>query len=225
MLNLLISIIFSLFTHGVADNSIVGAWENTENGHRTIYIFQDGYYTLTTFNDTAFISTQGGTFSVEKQAVILKEEFSTVRKEVVTETLDYKITNHVLTLGKNEYNRIDNGVENIAGTWRITGRKIDGEMKEIQHTGSRKTLKILSSNRFQWFAINPDGNQFFGTGGGTYTFKDGTYTENIEFFSRDPKRVGQSLSFDGKIEEGRWHHSGLSSKGDKIYEIWERLNF
>jgi hypothetical protein len=61
-----------------------------------------------------------------------------------------------------------------------------------------------------------------GTGGGTYTFKDGKYTENIEFFSRDSSRVGSSLAFDGKLENGDWHHSGLSSKGDPIYEVWSR---
>jgi len=44
------------------------------------------------------------------------------------------------------------------------------------------------------------------------------------YFSKafDSSRVGASLSFDASLKEGKWHHSGLSSKGDKIYEIWER---
>jgi hypothetical protein len=61
-----------------------------------------------------------------------------------------------------------------------------------------------------------------GTGGGTYTFANGKYTEHIEFFSRDSSRVGAALTFDGKLENGDWHHSGLSSKGDPIYEVWSR---
>jgi hypothetical protein len=72
-------------------------------------------------------------------------------------------------------------------------------------------------------AINPETKEFFGTGGGTYTFKSGKYTENIEFFSRDSSRVGASLSFDGKLNNGEWHQSGLSSKGDSIYEVWSRV--
>jgi hypothetical protein len=52
---------------------------------------------------------------------------------------------------------------------------------------------------------------------------NGKYTENILFFSRDNSRVGAQLTFDGKIEDGNWHHSGLSSKGDPIYEIWSRV--
>ena len=49
---------------------------------------------------------------------------------------------------------------------------------------------------------------------------DGKYVENIEFFSKDGSRVGAVLPFDYQIVEGEWHHSGLSSKGDPIYEIW-----
>ena len=56
------------------------------------------------------------------------------------------------------------------------------------------------------------------------TFENGKYTEHIEFFSRDSSRVGASLGFDGKIENGAWHHSGLSSRGEPIYEIWKHLN-
>ena len=88
--------------------------------------------------------------------------------------------------------------------------------------GARKTIKILSATHFQWIAINTETGEFFGTGGGNYSFKDGKYTENIEFFSRDPNRVGASLSFNAELKEGDWHHSGLSSKGDKIYEVWSR---
>jgi hypothetical protein len=88
--------------------------------------------------------------------------------------------------------------------------------------GARKTIKILSASRFQWVALNSETGEFFGTGGGTYTFKDGKYIEQIEFFSRDASRVGASLSFTADLKDGDWHHAGLSSKGDRIYEIWSR---
>ena len=58
------------------------------------------------------------------------------------------------------------------------------------------------------------------TGGGTYLLKNGEYIEQIDFFSKDNSRVGASLSFKYKIENNEWHHSGLSSKGDPIYELW-----
>ena len=79
---------------------------------------------------------------------------------------------------------------------------------------ARKTIKILTGERFQWAAINTATGEFFGTGGGTYTFKDGRYSEKIEFFSRDSSRVGITLDFEGKVEGVNWHHRGKSSKGD-----------
>jgi hypothetical protein len=118
---------------------------------------------------------------------------------------------------------VDDGAAPLAGVWHITSRMQDGKLVPIHRTGTRKTLKILTGNRFQWVAIDPGAKQFSGTGGGTYTFNNGTYTENIEFFSRDSSRVGASLSFNGKLEGKDWHHSGLSSKGDKIYEVWSKV--
>jgi len=44
--------------------------------------------------------------------------------------------------------------------------------------------------------------------------------KKLLFFSGDGSRVGASLSFDYEIIENEWHHSGLSSKGKPIHEIW-----
>jgi hypothetical protein len=117
--------------------------------------------------------------------------------------------------------RVDDGKGQLAGNWRITSRKQGETMNEIP-LRPRRTLKLLTGTRFQWMAINIESGEFSGTGGGTYTFVNGKYTENIEFFSRDSSRVGVSLTFDGKVENGHWHHSGLSSKGDPIQEIWSK---
>jgi len=90
--------------------------------------------------------------------------------------------------------------------------------------GERKTIKILTGTRFQWAAINTGTGDFFGTGGGTYTFENGVYTEYIEFFSRDSTRVGRTLSFRGYVNNNQWNHSGKSSKGDSVHEIWTKLH-
>ena len=103
----------------------------------------------------------------------------------------------------------------------ITGRVRDGEMSKMT-PGARRTMKILSGTRFQWIAYNVETGEFSGTGGGTYTTKNGKYTENIEFFSRDNSRVGASLTFDFSLEDGAWRHKGLSSKGDPIDEVWTK---
>jgi hypothetical protein len=97
----------------------------------------------------------------------------------------------------------------------------DGKMSAMT-PGARRTMKILSGTRFQWIAYNVETKEISGTGGGTYTTKDGKYTEHIEFFSRDNSRVGQSLVFDYSLENGAWRHKGLSSRGEPIDEVWTK---
>ena len=122
---------------------------------------------------------------------------------------------------KTTWNRIDTGDGELAGLWQITARTQNGQMVEMKQ-GPRKTIKLITGTRFQWMAINPETKEFSGTGGGTYTLINGKYTETLEFFSRDNSRVGASLSFEAKIEENRWIHSGKSSKGEPINEIWSK---
>ena len=125
---------------------------------------------------------------------------------------------------KAKFMSIDQGIESpIKGAWLFAGRKRNGEgdIQMLETTDRpRKTMKLLTGTRFQWIAYNTETKRFFGTGGGNYTAEDGKYTENIEFFSRDDARVGASLEFDFDVIDGNWHHSGKSSKGDPMYEVW-----
>lgn len=137
----------------------------------------------------------------------------------------YQLSSNALTLereSKVTWTRIDDHQSDLAGCWRITARVGNDGTLNAMPQGARKTLKIMSGTRFQWFAINPSTRQFSGTGGGTYTLADGKYTETIEFFSRDKSRVGSSLSFDAKVDGGTWDHSGKSSTGNPVHEIWTR---
>ena len=177
-----------------------------------------------------FIETRGGTYRINGSQLNIAVEFDTKNKEQTGQSLSYSflVKGNELTIDFNgkkiTYKRIDDGSAPLTGVWHITGRLQEGKVVPIHRTGTRKTLKILSGTRFQWVAIDPGTKEFFGTGGGVYEFGNGKYTEHIEFFSRDSSRVGASLTFDGKLENGEWHHSGLSSRGDKIYEIWSRVN-
>jgi len=102
----------------------------------------------------------------------------------------------------------------------MSGRIRDGETQFRDTSRPRKTMKILSGTRFQWIAYNTETKQFMGTGGGTYTTINGEYTENIEFFSRDDSKAGLSLKFNYELIDGNWNHTGFSSKGEPIHEIW-----
>ena len=207
----------------------VGAWEKKEGAITHTLVIVDDYYSLSSFDVNAkrFIHTEGGSCRVENGLLNGEIEYHTTDKNLVGK--GYAFTFSMEGTGMKTYRdgkddawvRTDDGKGPLAGNWRITARDQAGKMVDIK-PASRKTIKILSGKRFQWAAINSETGDFFGTGGGSYTFKQGKYTEHIEFFSRDSSRVGMSLRFDGKVEGRNWQHSGKSSKGDPIHEIWSR---
>lgn len=201
-----------------------GAFKKTLNGQTEVILLKDNYLVHTGYNGKTFLFTRGGALSGGNPAS-MKVEFDTRSRENVgkTETIRLALENDVLKLNGETWQKIDDGKGELAGNWRISGRKQGESMGSIPFA-PRRTLKILTGSRFQWTAINTETGEFFGTGGGTYTFNNGKYTENIEFFSRDSSRVGASLSFEGKVNGNEWNHSGLSSKGDPIHEIWSREN-
>jgi hypothetical protein len=226
MKNILLLGIISMLPY---QKSIIGAWELKDGSVMHTLVIVDDYFSLTSFDISAkkFIQTQGGTCIRKGQQLEGKIEYHTVDKSKVGSVYTWplqeegnKIT--VTKDGKKEtWSRTDDGNSPLAGNWRITGRDQNGTMIEIK-PAARKTIKLLSGKRFQWAAINTETGEFFGTGGGNYTFENGKYTEHIEFFSRDSSRVGMSLSFDGRVDGRNWYHSGKSSKGDPISEVWSR---
>lgn len=221
--------LFSLLTWSATAQQINGAWTRSLDTAVQYLTIVDDYYSLVTFNveEKKFISTSGGTATISNGRITGVIEFNTADKTAVGSNYDLPI--HIkgkkLQLDLDGiglvWNRVDVAEGGLSGNWKIIGREQDGNMGSIV-PGARKTIKILSATRFQWVALNSATGEFFGTGGGTYTFKDGKYKEQIEFFSRDASRVGASLSFDAELKDADWHHSGLSSKGDRIYEVWSR---
>jgi len=224
--------ICTLMSISIYAQSCIGAWESyhtndTGENLKSVVIFADGYQVIATYNaDTGkFISCNGGTWKLEGDTMIEKVEFDTKTPERVGSEVVFVVTiteDEISIVGSDMVmKRIDNGTPGeLQGAWLMSGRVREGQTEMRDTKRPRKTMKILSGTRFQWIAYNTETKEFMGTGGGTYTTVDGKYTENIEFFSRDDSRAGVSLSFDYSLIDGNWHHSGLSSKGDPIHEIW-----
>ncbi len=211
-----------------------GAWKlNTADGNTVTMIIVDDYLVITEFSRERklFGYTEGGTAALDGGHVVYTPEFNSRDSTQVG-----KVTRIPFSTGKGQlsfsygpfksWSLVDDAAGHaMAGVWHITERANGGvgPLVRIHQTGPRKTLKILSGTCFQWVAMNPAVKGFYGTGGGTYTAKDGKYTEHISFFSRDNSRVGAALSFNWSLENGKWDHSGKSSKGDPIHETWERV--
>lgn len=217
--------------------SLKGAWKLVnQNGKAVtdqefIKIYQDNYFSfgIKNISDNHFIGAGGGPFSYQDGKYSETLDFFTLDSLQVGSSTPFKLewTQGKLVLTANTkkgmlietWEKISDSKDALTGNWVITGRKRDGEIARST-PGARRTVKILSGGRFQWIAFNSETKEFSGTGGGTYTAIDGKYVENISFFSRDDSRVGASLGFDFQVIDGEWHHSGMSSTGSPIYEIW-----
>ncbi len=206
---------------------VTGAWEAEIDNQRHVWIItEDDFIAMAVYHkdNGEFFATSGGKLVKEG----LEIEFHSEAPDAVGNIMDFKIVDVTSKSMKvtmdgvtAEFKNIDKGKPGkLAGAWLFSQRKTDEGLTPPRTPGTRKTMKILSGTRFQWIAYDTKDGAFSGTGGGTYTTKDGKYTENIEFFSRDNSRVGASLDFDYKIEAGGWHHSGLNSKGEPLYEVW-----
>jgi hypothetical protein len=219
--------------------NIDGAWKLIQQNGKPvtdkeyIKIIQDGYFAFgaKTIDSSKFISAGGGNVSVLGKVYEEVLDFYTVRPDMVGQktTYSFVLNGNKMTIATNMHGtpleevweRISTAKDDLTANWVITGRMRDGATSR-NTPGARRTIKILSGGRFQWVAFNSETKEFMGTGGGTYTAANGKYVEHIAFFSRDDKRVGANLSFDYEIKEGEWHHSGLSSTGTPIYEIWSK---
>lgn len=221
----------------VGAQDMEGSWKMThQNGKEVteveyIKIYHDDYFAFGAkqVSDNHFIGAGGGPYSLESDNYIETLDFLTLDPlQVGTSnayTLDWVNEKMVISAEINGkllveiWEKVSDEKDDLTRNWVITGRKRDNEISRST-PGARRTVKILSGGRFQWIAFNSETKEFSGTGGGTYTAKNGKYIENITFFSRDDSRVGASLDFNYEVIDGEWHHSGLSSKGDPIYEIW-----
>lgn len=187
----------------------------------------DTYFVATVYqkNPAKFIKTQGGFYTVDGNKLKVKLEFNSNFQEDSVKELAYSFTqnNKELKLEAStakRYKKSSESPKDLNGKWIITGRGGQSFDKAEVFKKPRKTMKFLLNGHFQWIAFNSDTFQFSGTGGGTYETKDGTYIEKIAYFSRDDSRVGAALDFKYEIKNGDWHHSGKSSKGVDIYEVW-----
>lgn len=231
MTKLLFLLLSFSFTFSSAQD-LEGSWKAVSiNGEPTdiegFKIYQDGYFSwgFKKAETDEFVSAGGGEYSLEN-GLSETYDFYTPDPQRVGETRNYEVSLSGNELRLEEeggdlevWRRVSDTENDLSGNWVITGRQRNGAMNRST-PGARRTIKILGGDRFQWVAFNSDTKEFFGTGGGTYTAENGEYVENIDFFSRDARRVGARLPFDYKVRDGEWHHTGKSSKGEPIYEIW-----
>ncbi|WKN30201.1 hypothetical protein PZB74_14640 [Porifericola rhodea] len=219
-----------------------GAWKLTYDdvqsvsGREMVAIFSDNYFMFSNYyDDGRFIGAGGGAYRLDGGELHLTYDFYTDDASIVRvpQTYTIRLNKEEFTINGSisntdftqKWEKIDEEQNALSAAWRF-GTRVDedGNIGEIREVGPRQTIKILGGGRFQWAAFNYETKDFRGTGGGTYKLDNGTYTEQIEFFSRDDSRVGNSLSFQFERKGDSWFHKGKSSKGDPLHEVWKIID-
>ena len=130
--------------------------------------------------------------------------------------------------------------ETMEGSWRLVSY-IDHENEATDWTSYSDDIiyeKNITPTHFTWVKYEKSNDDMVGTGGGTYVYNDGVYTEDIKFFFPPGSSIlGQSIPFDVYVKDGKLHQTGYAwqtefdpESGDmvvidsvKIEEIWEKI--
>ena len=204
------------------------ASEPVENGKRNyLLMVTDSYMTHTVYdsNPAHFISTFGGFYTVAEDSLEVGLEFNSdfekTGEKVYRAAIGYTDGNLIMNGNQDRpYVRQPELAQSLDGLWLFATRGPDTGQERRGDGQPRKTLKFLKDGYFQWIAYNTETMDFLGTGGGRYAAVEGTYTEVIQFFSRDDSRVGAELNFQYELQGKDWHHKGKNSRGEPMYEIW-----
>lgn len=207
-----------------------GAWGFGTLTDKTVMIVSDNVFAVARYDAPGkkFIGSWGGTWQLDGETLTRKIEWDSRDSTRVGSELTDKInvTDDLLFIGESgiKWNRLDSGGPGaLAGAWIITGNyRNDKVSKRAAPFYPRRTMKVLSGKYFHWIAYNVEKKQFLAAGGGTYSTKNGKYTENIEFFTKTAESIGKSLMFDYSFDNGDWRHKGQKSTGGPLDECWSR---
>lgn len=204
------------------------ATEKGEQGSRHYLLLLSEDYLIHSVYDSGpahFVSTLGGFYQSDGDSLYIALEFNSAFGETGErqQNLSYGYTEGNLVLNGHTdrpYKQEPSLSQPLDGQWLFATRGPDTGQERRGNESPRKTLKFLKDGYFQWIAYNTETMDFSGTGGGRYAADNGTYTEVIQFFSRDDSRVGAELSFQFERKGNDWHHTGNNSRGEPMYEIW-----
>lgn len=223
--------LFISFKTTAIDAAVIkGAWEYGPANNHTVMINTDKVFSVATYDGPGkkFISSYGGTWRIDGNKLIQKIEWNSkepeqVGKEISTDAIlaGNKLT---VTQTKETWNKVGDGKpDDLTGAWIITGNYTNDKVsKRPSPFYPRRTMKVLAGSRFHWIAYNVEAKQFINAGGGSYSAKDGKYTEQVEFFTKTPESVGKTLNFQYSFVNGDWRHKGEKSTGGPLDEYWSK---
>jgi len=116
--------------------------------------------------------------------------------------------------------------ESIQGAWILIEGKRVTETETINYPASgARHMKIISENHFATISknVNNENSGFYN--GGSYTLKDGIYTETLTFFSNS-EMIGTTVCFKIRLEGNRFYIDSCDENGKlgkmSFSEVWEK---
>ena len=211
-------LILVLLIHPSLNFSQVYHIDNEEDISRVI--LDNEYIVISKFETGSgkFISTIGGYYETG-EFLNLNEDVFDVNLEF-NSNYDQDSIKSLSIVKTSKWKNISKENNTLKGKWVMSGRYNNGEFRTRNTALPRKTMKVLIDGFFQWIAFNTETFKFSGSGGGEYETIEGKYIEIIQYFSRDDSRVGAELDFNYEVKNNDWYHTGLSSKGKPINEVW-----
>ncbi len=221
----------------LSNDPYIGAWvsEGEDKGRpvTSILIVTKDFFTIASFltKDHHFLASSGGSYEMtdNKMSVTISYHSPDPQQVGKKHVLLAKPTSTGYKLmGRDgrvlgDWKRMDEGSPDaLAGLWYATSYVNDlGDTVKTSY--KVRTIKILSDSYFQWVTFDTVSGKFLSSAGGTYTHTPSRYTENITFYSEADEKTGKDLSFQCVFEGNLWQHSGKSSDGKPLFEIWRRI--
>ena len=118
--------------------------------------------------------------------------------------------------------------KSLQGAWTMVEGKWVTEDQTLNSIGSSsmKHMKVFTENHFATLAQNIEAENSYNYNGGSYTFKDGIYSENLTM-SRSKQIIGTTLHYKVKIEGDRFYMDACDENGNVLetgaFEVWERI--
>ncbi len=109
----------------------------------------------------------------------------------------------------------------LRGSWVLVSAG-DQKFPAVEAPGPEDIVKILNDDAF---ATTGRAAGKFDGGAGTWSYRDGVYTECVRVHSNEAM-MGEKISFTCRVEGDFWHHAAdFVAKGRRyvIDEVWRRL--
>ncbi len=124
----------------------------------------------------------------------------------------------------------------LVGTWKLVSYKYGKDTEFSDMTDMMDQIKLITDSHFTWASY--DEEEMMGAGGGTYTWEEGKYVEQIDFFHpKGDGMAGSTQVFECELDGDRWIHRGyikhyeldaetldfVLSDSSRLEEVWVRI--